>query len=97
MPLISLVLSSLHHLVLENPLALLIITVPSWSSREAGIGQARACPDTPETCQARGERALAWHWAPQYTSSPRQPRPPLQGLELRRAPPHHPLQARQRR
>jgi hypothetical protein len=73
MPYLSLILSSLFLLVLENLLALLMITMHGPGSCEAGIGQARACPARPGTPAC----ALTPYWVRQSGSSTRRLRPPL--------------------
>jgi hypothetical protein len=49
----------------------------SPTQRNTHMCPERARPDAPEPCQARGERALARHWTPQYHHSPARSRPSL--------------------
>ncbi|KAK1661803.1 hypothetical protein QYE76_049962 [Lolium multiflorum] len=54
-------------------------------------------PDTPEPCQACGDRAVTTPWTPPVHHALERPTPPLPRLPLRLEPPPHPLAARHAR
>jgi hypothetical protein len=88
-----LILLSHFNRVLENPLALLMITMHGPGSREAGIGQARACPEPPMHASMRAHPVLGALERQLDPSPPSSSTP----LLLHRAPPPHQLATRHTR
>jgi hypothetical protein len=77
MPLISLALPSLFHLVIEHLCTPLSTPAPSLRKETHTSGRTRRAHARPVPCQARGDRAPTQPWTRQDVTVPSRPRPPL--------------------